>query len=98
MERLFKQVGAKLGQANVYLALAGMNDEIRLFEQALKLYEEIGDKYSIARCKCFLGLSHLNAGRKELAVKLLDEALTGWSEINFENGVSLVKQVLSELK
>lgn len=96
-QALFKQVGAKLGQANVYLALARMNDDEENFKRALELYEEIRDNYSIARGKYYFGLFKVDAGEIEEGVKLLQESRNGWAQVNFDPGVRLIDERLTQL-
>jgi len=73
-----------------------MNDDTEEFEEAIKLYEEIGDHYSIARGKAYYGLMLLNSGERERGVELLGEARAGWAAIKFENGVQWIDELLAE--
>jgi tetratricopeptide (TPR) repeat protein len=95
-QALFKQVGSNLGQANVLLALGRMNDEIESFELALALYQQIGDRYSIARCQYYFGISRKEAGDRERARQLLVEAREGWA-VSYPPGVELIDEELAEL-
>ncbi|MGE0684898.1 MAG: hypothetical protein AB7P69_28800, partial [Candidatus Binatia bacterium] len=85
--RLFTEVGAKLGQANVYLAQGQLQNDVSLLDRALGLYEKIGDRYSGARCKVFLGVLCLQNGDRERGVRLLVEARETCEQINFIQGV-----------
>lgn len=95
--RLFTQVGAKLGQASVRLSVGRMNDDADSFEQAVALYEKIGDTYSIARGKYYFALSLIRNGSTAQARMLLSEARSGWAKINFNPGIDLIDQELSKL-
>jgi tetratricopeptide (TPR) repeat protein len=96
--RLFTEVGAKLGQANVYLAQGQLQNDMSLLERALRLYEEIRDRYSSARCKFFLGIHCLQNGDSERGVRLLLEARETWEQIDFTQGVQAVDAVLGQFQ
>ncbi len=54
---LFRAVGDRLGEANTLLALAPFSENAEeLFEIAISLYEDIGDRYSVARGLFYFGL------------------------------------------
>lgn len=95
---LFKQVGDNLGQANVLLALARSNGNAEQFEAAIKLYEKIGDRYSIARSKAFYGQWLIEAGKEDRAIALLFEAREGFLQINFEPGVNFIDDLLAAIE
>nr|MDQ3009484.1 hypothetical protein [Acidobacteriota bacterium] len=95
---LFKQVGSNLGQANVLLALARSNGNAEQFEAAIKLYEKIGDRYSIARGKAFYGQWLIEAGKEDRAIALLLEAREGFLQINFEPGVNFMDDLLAAME
>ncbi|MFN8004874.1 MAG: hypothetical protein U0X75_28125 [Acidobacteriota bacterium] len=93
---LFKQVGSNLGQANVLLALAQLNGDAEQFEAAIRLYERIGDGYSVARGKAYYGRWLLNQGEKTQAVLLFQEARAYWQQIGFFPGVEFVDELLQQ--
>ncbi|MBA3532847.1 MAG: hypothetical protein H0T73_13055, partial [Ardenticatenales bacterium] len=97
---LFEQVGDKLGQANVLLALGRLQGEGAAFEQAIALYQYIGDRYSVARGQYYFALHLLEAspGDRKRARTLLEEARAGWAAIHFDAGVIAVEQVLQEME
>jgi hypothetical protein len=93
---LFQQVGDKLGQANVRLSKGKIINSAEEFEEAIKLYEEIGHTYSIARGKAFFGEWLLERGETERAVKLLGEAREGFALIGYDGGVDYVDGILEQ--
>ena len=96
-QQLFEQVGDKLGQANVLLALGRLNNDEQAFTQAIELYERIQDGYSIARGKYYFALALLELGQTERAKTLLMEARTLWSRIDFDAGIQLIDEQLSQM-
>jgi len=66
------------------------------FEEAIRLYEEIEDRYKIARGKAYHGSMLKKSGDKERAAKLLQEAREGWAAIKNESGVQLIDELLYE--
>lgn len=94
--KLFTQVGAKLGQANVRLSKGEMANDPEEFEEAIRLYELIGDRYSISRGKAYYGSMLMESGDSERGVKLLEEAREGWAAIKYESGVQWVDELLAE--
>lgn len=94
--RLFTEVGAKLGQANVLLAQGRLLDDTSLLEQALELYEKIRDGYSIARCKYFLAILWLQRGDGKRGVRLLQEARELWEQIDFTPGIEAIEGILRQ--
>lgn len=66
------------------------------FEEAIRLYEEIGDTYSIALGKASYGEWLLDQNAAEQALKLLGEAREGFTRINFEGGVEYVDEILKQ--
>ena len=65
-------------------------------EQALALYEKIGDRYSTARCQFYLGLLLQEKGEAERARSLLLAARATWAAIQFEAGVTLIDEHLEQ--
>jgi tetratricopeptide (TPR) repeat protein len=96
-QQLFEQVGAKLGQANVYLALGRLKKDSADFEMAIRLYEQIRDGYSIARGKYYYAIFLTEIGKMEPAKRLLLEARPLWAVIQFDQGVRLIDDQLAEL-
>jgi phosphoribosyl-ATP pyrophosphohydrolase len=60
------------------------------------LYEQIGDRYSIARGKAHYGSMLMDSGESERGVKLLEDAREVWDAIKYENGVQLIDELLAE--
>jgi hypothetical protein len=71
------------------------NDPLE-FEEAIRLYEQIGARYSIARGKAYYGSMLMQSGDSERGVKLLEEAREGWAAIKFESGVQWIDELLAE--
>ncbi|MGH9847363.1 MAG: hypothetical protein ACREEM_52385 [Blastocatellia bacterium] len=67
-----------------------------MFEQALALYEKIGDRYSTARCQLFFGLSRKQAGELDRARQLLLAARQGLAAI-IPQALEWIDQQLSEM-
>ena len=81
---LFRAVGDRLGEANTLLSMAGMHREIEagrgMFEQALSLYQAIGDAYSTARGLYYYGRYLLAHEHEAEAVPLLERSATMFGE------------------
>jgi tetratricopeptide (TPR) repeat protein len=90
---LFKQVGDKLGQANVRLSLGEMTNDPEEFEEAIRLYEQIGDRYCIARGKGHYGSMLMDSGESERGAKLLGDAREEWAAIKYDNGVQWIDEL-----
>jgi hypothetical protein len=59
-------------------------------------YEQIGDRYSIARGKARYGSMLMDSGDSERGVKLLGDAREAWAAIKYENGVQWIEELLAE--
>lgn len=95
---LFKAVGDKLGEANTKLAIARMNNVPDLYREAIALYTQIGDRYSLARGEYFYAVSlDETPDNRDLARKLLTDARLHWQAMDFEPGVSAVDNALAAL-
>lgn len=95
---LFRQVGARLGEANVLLSLGDLErgrEQYSLawhyYQSAGQLYQQIGDGYSLARVLYRMGDWWVAQAQPEKAVPLYEQAITIWSQIGLE---SLVEQIL----
>ncbi len=65
---LFRAVGDRLGEANTLQAMAPFaEDPVEVFSVAISLYEDIGDRYSVARGLYYFGLWLGEQGRTEEA-------------------------------
>src|SRR5262245_33422558 len=93
---LHKQVGDKLGQAHVRLSRGRISDDAAECEEVITFYEQIGDRYNIARGKAYYGSMLMESGDTERAAKLLQEARGGWAAINYESGVQWIDEFLYE--
>ncbi len=85
---LFRQVGSRLGEANVLLSLGDTavqsdksSEAWRYFEQAQEKYAEIGDRYSQARVLYRQGDWQMGWGTAAAAVECYDKAVTLWRSI-----------------
>jgi len=94
--KLFKQVGSNLRQANVLKELAKLNGDAELFEAAIRLYEKINDRYSIALGKAYYGDWLLDQGEEEKALPLLKDAKDNWQQISYEPGVEWMEGLLAD--
>ena len=99
---LFKAVGAKLGEANVKLAMAQMSQQrdqwSRLFSEAAAAYEAIGDAYSTGRAHFYHAIKLREAGDGHTEIrKRLVAARTAWQSILFERGIAAVDAELARL-
>ena len=56
------------------LAAADTDGAARLFEQAIDLYEAVGDTHAAARASSWLGTVQNRLGRHELAIERLEQA------------------------
>jgi hypothetical protein len=65
-------------------------------EEAIRLYEEIEDRYSIGRGKVHYSLMLMESGDSERGMKLLWEAREGWASIKYESGVQWIDVLLAE--
>ena len=93
---IFKQVGDKLGKANVCLSKGEMTNDPGEFEEAIRLNEQIGNRYSIARGKAFYGSMLMKSNDSERSVKLLGDAREAWAAIKYDNGVQWIDELLAE--
>jgi len=66
------------------------------FEEAIRLYEQIGDRYSIARGKAHYGSMLMKSNDSERGVKLLGDAREVWAAIKYDNGVQWIDELLAE--
>lgn len=66
------------------------------YEEAIRLYERIGDRYSIARGKAHYGLMLMNSGDSARGLNLLSEAREGCVAIKYEGGVQWIDNLLAE--
>ncbi|MBC6940821.1 MAG: tetratricopeptide repeat protein, partial [Anaerolineae bacterium] len=85
---LFRQVGDKLGEANVHLSLGGLKREEKDlagarkdFEGALSAYRAIGDQYSEARALYRLGDCFTDEEKYKEAILEYEEAIRLWTAI-----------------
>lgn len=60
------------------------------------MYEQIGDRYSIARGKAYCGSILMDSGDSERGMKLLGDAREGWTAIIYESGVQWIDELLAE--
>ncbi|MCL4870395.1 MAG: tetratricopeptide repeat protein [Anaerolineae bacterium] len=95
---LFRQVGARLGEANVLLSLGDLERGRKqyplvwhYYQSAGQLYQQIGDGYSLARVLYRMGDWWVAQAQPEKAVPLYEQAITIWSQIGLK---SLVEQIL----
>ncbi|MFC1465702.1 MAG: tetratricopeptide repeat protein [Candidatus Brachytrichaceae bacterium NZ_4S206] len=95
---LFRKIGDRLGEANVYLAIGRAQREAELFERAIALYRQIGDAYSTARGQYFFALLLLERGETDRAIIRLYEIRQLWAQMRFEPGVQVVDQALNALR
>jgi hypothetical protein len=58
-----------------------MHDDAELFERAVTLYKQIGDRYSTARAQFYFGMSRKQAGDVACARELLLAARAGFATI-----------------
>ncbi len=93
---LFTLAGSALGQANAYAALGRVSGKRAHFEKAIRLYAGIHDLYSLARCKFYYALRMMDHD-SDIALELLTDAKSLWSQINFEEGIAAVDDLLSQL-
>ncbi|MFN4294922.1 MAG: tetratricopeptide repeat protein, partial [Thermoflexales bacterium] len=93
---LFTLTGSTLGQANVYASLGRVSGKRAHFDKAIRLYAGIHDLYSLARCKFYYALSMLDHD-SDIALELLTDAKSLWSQINFEEGIAAVDDLLNQL-
>ncbi|MBN1991391.1 MAG: hypothetical protein JW953_01715 [Anaerolineae bacterium] len=93
---LFRQVGAKLGEANVLLAMVPYLDEsVRVFGEEISLYEAIGDRYSLARGLYYQGGWLLNQGRPDEARPVLERSRDIFISIGLPEAAAIVEKALS---
>jgi len=95
---MLKTIGDIRGQSNVYLALARLNNDSKLFEKAIHLYELIGDIYSLGRSKYYFGIERINAGDRHRGLELLADSRRLWEQVGFNEGIQAVDDVLAQEK
>ncbi len=82
--QLFRAVGSRLGEANTLLSMAGLESELEAgraqFEQAMALYQAVGDPYSIAYGLYYYARYLLEHGQKTEAIPLLERSATTFEE------------------
>ncbi len=92
--KLFKEIGAKLGEANTYLSIGGMkrtekdaagakND----FKNALTIYKLIGDQYSQGRALYRIGDVCMDEQKYQDALAQYEQSKTLWKSIGLNEMV-----------
>jgi tetratricopeptide (TPR) repeat protein len=96
---LFRAVGDRLGEANVYLALGGIKrsgEDVagarKDFEGALRSYRAIGDRYSEARALYRLGDCAADEEKWDEALAAYRGAEALWRSVGLAD---LVEQILA---
>ena len=95
--KLFRQVGAKLGEANLYLSLGGTKRKNDLegakqeYFNALKLFQTIGDRYSQARALYRLGDCLTDEEKFSEALETYEKAAVLWQQVGVDD---LVESIL----
>jgi tetratricopeptide (TPR) repeat protein len=93
--QLFRAVGDRLGEANVLLAVAPFEEEpAQAFTGAILLYEEIGDRYSLARGLYYYGLWLRDQGQADQAQTLLAQSRDLFLAIDLPQAAALVERTL----
>jgi len=95
--KLFKEIGAKLGEANVYLSLGGSKRANKDFvgarvdfENSLKVYRMIGDQYSQARALYRLGDCLSDEEKYKEALENYEKAAQLWKAIGVNDLVDSI--------
>lgn len=104
--KLFKTVGAKLGEANIYysrgrmLVVTGKPKEgLEELQSAMNVYEEIGAISSQANIYMFLGQVMASSGQKDEAIKMVSQAVSLGEKIDPNHPVTLyMKEFLKKLR
>ena len=95
---LFKQVGAKLGQANVYLGLGKLSGDGQWFEQAISIHEQIQSRYDVGVDKYYYAIACLQKNESDRAIMLLGETRALWEQSNFDYGIQAVDGLLRQIR
>ena len=95
--QLYEHVGDKLGQANVYLAIARIKDDDALYLKAIEAHSAVKGIYSVATDKYYFGISLIKRHDIPRGRVLLQEARIRFESIHFEPGVSAVDAQLEQL-
>jgi tetratricopeptide (TPR) repeat protein len=93
---LYRNIGITLGQANTLMSIADITNDADKYEEAIRLYEQLGHKYNIGHGKTFYGLMLMNSGDTERGVKLLKEGREAWAAINHQSGVQWIDEMLAD--
>jgi hypothetical protein len=92
---LFRAVGARLGEANVLLAIAPFAEKpAEAFSIAISLYESIGDRYSVARGLYYFGLWLRNQGQVDEAKAAFAQSRDLFLAINVPQAAAIVEQAM----
>ncbi len=94
---LFRQVGDRLGEANVLLATGDLSRRSQDYAQAWQCYMQaqnhyttIGDVYSQARALYRMGDVLVDQQRNSEAIPLYEEAMTRWRSIGMTDLVNSI--------
>jgi hypothetical protein len=71
----------------VCLSKGEMTNDYEEFEEAIRLFEQIGDRYNITRGEAHYGSMLMDSCESERGAKLLGDAREVWAAIKYENGV-----------
>ncbi len=99
--RLYRALGARLGEANVLAALSRLrlDDDVavsqQLLEQALVLRQEINDRYSEGADLGNYGIALLQRGRGAEAVPYLQRARAVFADLGMAHLVAQVDQLIA---
>jgi len=95
---LFRAVGSRLGEANTLLALAPFSENAEeVFGIALSLYEEIGDRYSLARGLYYLAQFLVAQGQTDRAIAALEQCRDLCLAVNLADHAAVAQQAINEL-
>ena len=94
---MYRAIGARLGEANVYQSLGRLTEDETWFEQAIALHTQISDSYSVAADKFYFGLVLQKKNEPERALAMFNDAITIFQRIGLPQYVEMVrKQIASE--
>jgi tetratricopeptide (TPR) repeat protein len=103
--RLFRAVGDKLGEANVYMARGDLliseqawEGAIQAYEQALPIYRAIENKLGQANTLIDLGKAYFEAGRKTQGIACVREAQKIYTAIGVSYWAERAKNRLLEME
>jgi tetratricopeptide (TPR) repeat protein len=97
----YREIGDRLGEANVLQELAKLQSDPRQGLEALQtaqdIYEQIGDKYSQSRNLFFISERQIKCGEIDAAILSLHQAEAIAIEIDYEPFISYSRQQIAQL-